>query len=209
MLIVGAGGMATQVFEDLEDMKTQNLTFWSETEVKYPFISDRYQVIKTDAEVQDYFSRVSDVFMLCIGNIKERKRLSEKFKSLGGKIATFISPSAIMSRYASVGEGSSVLSMAVVEPGVRINSECLLNKKSNIGHGCIIASFCEIGPAVILTGEVEIGENSFLGTGAIVLPKIKIGQNVVVASGAVVTKNIPDNTLVAGNPAKIIKYFKL
>ena len=52
---------------------------------------------------------------------------------------------------------------------------------------------------------IEIGDNCWIGGGAIILPGVKIGKNSIIGSGAVVTKNIPDNVIVAGNPAKIIK----
>ncbi|XQW85920.1 DapH/DapD/GlmU-related protein [Thalassotalea piscium] len=52
---------------------------------------------------------------------------------------------------------------------------------------------------------ISIGDNVFIGWGSIVLPGVCIGNNVVVGAGSVVTKNIPDNSVVAGNPAKVIK----
>ncbi|MFH1642423.1 MAG: acyltransferase [Nanoarchaeota archaeon] len=54
-------------------------------------------------------------------------------------------------------------------------------------------------------GNIKIGNNCFVGTNSIILPNVKIGANVVIGAGTIVTKNIPDNVLVAGNPAKIIK----
>ena len=53
-------------------------------------------------------------------------------------------------------------------------------------------------------GLVTIGNNVFIGAGAIILPNTSIGNNVIIGAGAVVTKSIPDNCVVAGNPAKII-----
>lgn len=53
-------------------------------------------------------------------------------------------------------------------------------------------------------GLVEIGNNVFVGAGSIILPNVKIGNNVLIGAGSVVTKDIPDNSLVVGNPAKVI-----
>jgi len=50
-----------------------------------------------------------------------------------------------------------------------------------------------------------IGRYSWIGAGAIVIQGIKIGENVTIGAGSVVINDIPDNTIVVGNPAKIIK----
>ena len=56
-------------------------------------------------------------------------------------------------------------------------------------------------------GCIEIMDNVFIGLGSIILPNVKINENVIVAAGSVVTKSIPANSVVAGNPAKIIGSF--
>ena len=54
-------------------------------------------------------------------------------------------------------------------------------------------------------GKVTIKENAWVGIGAIICPGVTIGKNAVVAAGAVVTKDVPDNVVVGGNPARFIK----
>ena len=56
-------------------------------------------------------------------------------------------------------------------------------------------------------GKVIIGNNVYIGNNALVMPGITIGDNVVVAAGSIVTKNVPSNVVIAGNPAKIIKTY--
>jgi maltose O-acetyltransferase len=53
-------------------------------------------------------------------------------------------------------------------------------------------------------GKVTIGDEVFVGYGTIILPNVRIGSRVVVGAGSVVTRDIPDNSVAAGNPAKVI-----
>ena len=55
------------------------------------------------------------------------------------------------------------------------------------------------------TGHVYIGDDTFIGLGTIICNDISIGKNCIIGAGSVVTKNIPDNEIWAGNPAKFIK----
>lgn len=79
--------------------------------------------------------------------------------------------------------------------------------------GVKIGKNCEMLPMVLIGKKrpditdchVNIGDNCYISTGAIILAPIDIGNNVTIVAGAVVTKNIPDNAVVAGLPAKIVK----
>ena len=53
-------------------------------------------------------------------------------------------------------------------------------------------------------GRVTIGDNCFIGLGSIILPTVKIGNNCIIGAGSVVTKDIPDNSIAAGNPCRVI-----
>lgn len=102
-----------------------------------------------------------------------------------------------------------------IEDGVSIGPKVLLDgrKGLTIGKSAVIAyeaiiwtlnhdyndlNFCGKG------APVEIGEYAWICSRSIVLPGIKIGKGAIVASGAIVTKNVPDYAIVAGVPAKIV-----
>ncbi|PKL57168.1 MAG: acetyltransferase [Methanomicrobiales archaeon HGW-Methanomicrobiales-6] len=53
-------------------------------------------------------------------------------------------------------------------------------------------------------GTVFIGKRTFVGMGSVILPGVHIGENVIIGAGSVITKDIPDNSLVVGNPGRII-----
>lgn len=56
-------------------------------------------------------------------------------------------------------------------------------------------------------GKVRIGNDVFIGAGSIILPNVDIGNRVIIGAGSVVTHNIPDNSVVVGNPARVIKNY--
>lgn len=53
-------------------------------------------------------------------------------------------------------------------------------------------------------GKVKIGDNVFVGINSVILPNVTIGDNVIIGAGTVVSKNVPDNSVVVGNPMKIV-----
>ncbi len=76
---------------------------------------------------------------------------------------------------------------------------------------CIYTATHPLDPELRISGlefgkPVTIGNNVWLGGSSVITPGVTIGDNVVVAAGAVVVKDVPNNVVVGGNPAKIIKY---
>lgn len=70
------------------------------------------------------------------------------------------------------------------------------------GGGCVLR---HTFPEYDSFGKVVIGNNVYIGTNALIMPGVTIGNNVVVGAGSVVTKNVSDNCVVAGNPARFVK----
>ena len=79
-----------------------------------------------------------------------------------------------------------------------------------IGHNVVLATINhDLNPAnrgTNLPKPIHIGRNVWIGANATVLPGVTIGDNAVVAAGAVVTKNVPENTVVGGVPAKVLRH---
>lgn len=84
----------------------------------------------------------------------------------------------------------------VIEDGVMISLNCTIATNNHDVYD----------RAVITCKLVRIKKNAWLGVNVTILPGVTIGENAVVGAGAVVTKDVPDNAVVVGTPAKIIKY---
>jgi len=89
---------------------------------------------------------------------------------------------------------------------VSIGDNCLIT------HGCKIlshdGSMRLINPNDSGAGQVKIGNNVFIGVNAIILRNVIIGDNSVIGAGSVVTEDVPECSLVLGNPARVIKTLK-
>ncbi len=144
----------------------------------------------------------TDEVILSIGNNKVRKNLSASLK------ATFVKaihPSAIISHYASLDEGTVVMAGAIINPDAKIGKHCIINTAAVVEHDCRIHDFAHISPNASLAGGVTVGEGSQVGIGASVIQGVSIGKWCVIGAGAVVIKDIPDHSIVVGNPGRIIK----
>ena len=92
-------------------------------------------------------------------------------------------------------------------PGLQIwhYGYIIINGATQIGKNLTIYPSVEIGHKVVNGGCPIIGDNVFIGAGAKIFGNIKIGNNVTIAANSVVLNDIPDNAVVGGVPAKIIK----
>jgi sugar O-acyltransferase (sialic acid O-acetyltransferase NeuD family) len=208
MLIIGAGGYAKEILEVCyQNSEFDNLTFYDDINFqKDKKLFYKFNVITNLEEASKYFELIDNEFTLGIGNPLSRKKLFNKFIKIGGIFTSIISKKALVGSFGTVIEhGCNIMPNVTITNGVTIKTGTLINQMVSIGHDVTIGEFCEICPQVSISGNCIIDSYSFIGTGAIILPKIKIGKNVVIGAGALVNKDIPDNSLAIGMPAKIVK----
>ena len=91
---------------------------------------------------------------------------------------------------------------------VTIGRNCLIAPQAGIYTACHPLDEATRISGLELGKPVTIGDNCWIGGSAVINPGVTLGDNVVVGSGAVVTKSFPSNVVIAGNPARIIKYLK-
>ena len=211
MIVIGARGFAKEVLEVLHQLDDlDNLVFFDDVNSDAPEkLFGKFPVLRTIQEASNYFKNIDKRFTIGIGNPLMRKQLYEKFSTIGGEFTATISPNATIGSYdVYLGKGINLLTGVILSNSITIGNGCIIYYNSIITHDTIIGDFVEISPNVILLGRVEIGSYSQIGTNATILPDVIIGQNVIVAAGAVVTKNVPDNSMVAGIPALTKKELK-
>lgn len=140
---------------------------------------------------------------VAIGGMDGKSRLdtADFLLAQGLSLPTVIHRSGFVASTAVLEDGCQVLAQAAVCANVRLGRSVIVNTAASVDHDCMVADGVHIAPGAHLAGEVVVEQSAFIGLGALVLPRIRIGAGAIVGAGAVVTKDVPAQATVVGNPA--------
>ena len=128
-----------------------------------------------------------------------RKKIYEKVKKYGFELPNIIDGLANIKDSSILGEGN------IIQDFTHISPSNVVMTFSRIAHDSTIGSHCVFASSTNISGECTVMDCSYIGTGAKVREKVKIHKNSIVGMGAVVTKDVDENNVVVGNPAKILR----
>ena len=126
-----------------------------------------------------------------------------------------------------IGDETKIGAFVEIQKNVKIGRRCKISSHTFICEGVTIEDNVFIGHGVMFTNDIYpratnpegklqteadwkvektvVKRGASIGTGATILPNISIGENAVVGAGSVVTRDVPANTIIAGNPAKVLR----
>ena len=150
-----------------------------------------------------------DLFV-ALSYAKMNRLRAEKFaaaKSLGYRLARYVSSKAATWPGLAVGENSFVMEANVIQPFVSIGDNTILWSGNHIGHHARIGDHCFLASHVVVSGGVEIGNHCFIGVNATLRDGIKIAPRCLIGAGALITKDTkPDEVYAAsGTIASTVK----
>ncbi len=198
LIIFGAGAHAKVLIDCIEEEAKFNINrLFDDNPILSTLFS--YPVSK----INTYISSADDHSIIAITNGKIRKKIAE---SLNTSFVTTVHPTAVVSKYATIGKGTHILAGSIINAAAVVGNHCIINTGTVVEHDCIIGDYVHLSPNTSIGGGVKIGECTHIGIGASVIQNISIGSNVIIGAGAVVVSDIPDNCTAVGIPAKPIKF---
>ena len=140
--------------------------------------------------------RNSAVPMLDLKNIKAR-----------------IEPGAFIREQVEIGENAVIMMGAIINIGARIGQGTMIDMGAVLGGRATVGKHCHIGAGAVLAGVIEpasatpviIEDDVLVGANAVIIEGVHVGKGAVVAAGAIVIDDVPENAVVAGVPARIVK----
>jgi tetrahydrodipicolinate N-acetyltransferase len=124
-----------------------------------------------------------------------------------------IEPGAIIRDQVEIGDNAVIMMGASINIGSVIGAGTMIDMNVVLGGRATVGKNCHIGAGSVLAGVIEppsakpvvVEDDVVVGANAVILEGVTVGKGAVVAAGAIVTEDVPPNTVVAGVPARVIK----
>lgn len=210
VIIIGGKGGALVIAEQIYDaqLKGANVEFlgFAFDDPAFGKEINGFPILAKTKEVYSKYKDHADVkfiFQLYRPDLmRERIDLLNSYGIPINRFYTFIHPSCIVSRSATIGHGSAIMAHSVINANTKIGNHCTVHSNSLIGHDTIMGDYNFVAAHNVIGSNNKIGAANFFGLNSTYNNYLEIGNHCFVGMASNVIKSIPSNTKVYGNPAK-------
>ena len=203
LIVIGGGGFAKEVLWLASDCNRKVKGILDDDIDAHGTIIQGAKVL---GAINTWIDYVDCEFVIAIGSPRTRFQVYERMLEHGNPcFAKLIHPNVRYSNTVEFGTGVIVCAGTTLTVDIKVGDHNVLNLNVTVGHECNFGSFVTIAPMSAISGNVSLVDFVEIGTGAAVRQGLTIGQGAMLGMGSVLTKNMPELTVFAGNPAKKFK----
>ncbi len=138
-------------------------------------------------------------------NFLERHKIIDRLGLPEDRFATIIDPSTRVAPDSKIGKNTVLMANVIISCSVVIGNHCVVLPNTVVSHDSRIGDYSLIGSNVTISGYCRIGRACYIGSGTRIKDHLTIGSQCLVGLGSCVIRDVPDGTVVAGNPARYLR----
>jgi len=205
--IYGGGGLGREVFELAKllnsiDEKWSEIIFIDDAKIKY---NPRNLKVLSFSNIVEQYNRNSIDICIAVGEPEIRGKLYKKIVHEGLNLVTLIHPDIFIPNSTVIGKGSIICNYLSITSDVVIGENVYIHPNTCIGHDSKIGAHTVISSYVDVAGNCEIGSRTFLAINVCMKQGITIGDSSIIGMASVVYRNLPNDIIALGNPARVMK----
>ena len=204
LILIGGGGHCKACIDVIVSGKSFNVVGIVDHRDKKNQKILGHQILWEDSEIPSQVNEERE-FFITLGSIKDptrRVKLFEYLLELKSKVATIVSPSAHLSEFSAIGEGTVLMHRVMVGPDVNVGKNCIINSAAILEHDVKIGDHTHVSTGSVVNGRCIVGDRVFIGSNSVVSHNIEIVSDVVIGAGSVVTKSITSSGVYVGSPVR-------
>jgi sugar O-acyltransferase (sialic acid O-acetyltransferase NeuD family) len=206
LAIVGAGGFGREIMPFIRQIVDPS---WS-----LCFAEERPRITEVNGlpmlDVSDFLDLAGQkYFNVAIADSAVRRRIVATMSERASPLS-LVANGAFVGDGTVMGDGAVICQFSSVGSNTRIGRHFHCNLYSYVAHDCVVGDYVTFAPRVQCNGNVHIGDDVYVGAGAVIRngsagSPLVIGAGAIIGMGAVVTRSVPANTTVVGNPARAMR----
>ena len=185
IIVIGSGGHARSCVDVIKSLKEYKFAGYIDNR------STNNKIIGTDRDLKKIFKKIKYAH-IGVGQIKsplKRLKIFNNLKRIGFNLPSIISPTAIISKSAKIGEGTIIMHGAILNAYAQVGKNVIINTGTIIDHDTSIHDNCHISTRAIINGECLIKKNTFIGSGSVVVNNITVGKSKFIKAHTLLKKD--------------------
>jgi len=212
LIILGGSGIGMIAASIANDLKEYNVVGFLNDVIETGTYIGRFNKIKVIGNTSDIIKYLNDddyyffIAYVGLGSEKETFKKINEFNIPRHKYASLIHPTAYVPiGFCELGIGILLGPYSQLSPDTKVGDNCIILGNAFLGHDSTMEKFSHIATNGVVGANVNVGKAVHVGSNAVIREKVKIGNYSLIGSGSVVLNDVPENAIVVGNPAKILR----